>query len=118
MNKTLSFLISLSILTVVGSFVFAKGASAAQFYLSPASGSVQINNTISLDVRLDTQGVQTAIADIELNYDQTKLEFQSYSNTGSPLLTAIGLSGGSGVVTVTQYIPGSGTTPPTPIQGD
>src|SRR3990172_9879495 len=118
MNKKLSFLISLSIFTLVGLFAFAKSASAAEFYLSPATGSVEISKTITLDVRINTQGIQTAIADMRLTYDSAKLEFQNYSNSGSPLLTAIGLSGGSGAVSVTQYIPGSGDTPPTPTQGD
>lgn len=118
MNKKLYFLISFSFFTLLGFFVFTKTASAAEFYLSPATGSVEINKNITLDVRVNTQGVQTAIADMQLIYDPTKLEFQSYSNSGSPLLTAIGLSAGSGSVSITQYIPGSGNTPPTPTQGD
>lgn len=118
MNRLLSFLISFIFLAVVGLFALADGATAAQFYLSPASGSVQQNNNITLDVRVSTQGVQTAVADLELNYDQSKFEFQNYSNTGSPLITALGLSGGGGIVQVTQFIPGSGDNPPTPTQGD
>jgi hypothetical protein len=120
MKKTLAIFISFFAFALVGLFGFADEAQAARFYLSPSTGSVQINNNITLDIRLDAEGVPTAIADLKLNYDPSKLEYvtNSYTNTGSPLITAVAFSAGSGTVTVTQFIPGSGTTPPTPVEGD
>lgn len=118
MKRLLVVIISSGFLGLVSLFALAKGADAAQFYLSPASGSVQVNNNITVSIRVNTEGVMTAISDLYLTYDQSKFQFQNYSNSGSPLTTAIGLSAGSGSVSVTQFIPGSGSIPPTPVQGD
>ncbi|HSX58155.1 MAG TPA: fibronectin type III domain-containing protein [Candidatus Saccharimonadales bacterium] len=120
MKRLLSIAIFFLSFSLVGLVFGSVKANAARFYTYPTSGSVQLDNSITLDVRIDTEGIRTATADMTLQYDKSKLQFENYTISSSPLTSLIGSSGGNGTVTAIQYIPGGNNppTPPTPVQGD
>lgn len=119
MKKVLSISIFVFLFFAASLFLKVSSSLAASFYLSPASASVQINNNITVDVNLDTQGVGVQTATVVLNYDASKFQFSSIDASTSAFDSAIGGSGGAGAVKMTRYVgPTSDSTPITPVNGN
>ena len=75
MKKCLILLFSFIFLFLV----LPKTAKAASLSLSPATGTLNIGCTYSLDVVLDTAGAQTDGTDAILNFDSTRFSINSNS---------------------------------------
>jgi len=69
--------------TQTKSFNVAVPSPLATMSLSPSSQSLQVNNNLALEVRLNTGGNQVTAVSSYLNFDTSKLQFVSIDATGS-----------------------------------
>lgn len=76
-------------LLVISLTFFASGASAATFYLSPATSNVGQGGTFTVQLKIDTQGQPINAVDVHMSYPQDKLEVVSI-NQSSTFRTAAG----------------------------
>lgn len=83
-------IIFFSIISLVFFLIPALG-EAAILSLEPATGSYEVGQIFKIDVKLDTQGIETAGVDIHwLNYDPSLLELQDADLTTSGLQVEAG----------------------------
>ncbi len=110
MTKLLSKLILLVL--VAESFLLlsskTSAAGTATLSLSPSSGSYQVNNTFDVTVMVNSGSETINAAQAKLTYDAAKLEYVGVSKPNSNFPDGP-YSGGSGVVTVAGYGPGTFT---------
>ncbi len=77
-------LVSVAIAVVVGSVaVVTSFAANEQLYLSPATGSVLVGNTIAVQIRVNSGSDPVNAVQANLTYDPAKLEYQSTDAVGS-----------------------------------
>lgn len=89
----------------------AHAAGGASFSLSPASGSHNINATFSVNIYENSGNEAVNAVDAHVNYDQSKLQLISVSNSGSPFgLCGQQPSGGGGSATISCAKTGGGVT--------
>lgn len=77
--------VAAGIAAVVGFFVFAPGASAATFSVTPAEGTFTVGSTFEVSVLLDTKGREVNAVQVELSFPPDKLQLVSPS-TGSSII--------------------------------
>ena len=75
------FILSAFILSL--SLVYFAEAAAASLYLEPGNNSYDIDETFSLDLRLDTGGATISVAEATLTFPVDKFELKSVSKNGS-----------------------------------
>src|SRR5436189_6011724 len=74
----------MGVVAASGVYIVAQSRAAAnQLYLSPANGTVLINNTVDVGVRVDSGTDQVNAVQANLTYDPAKLEFVSISTAGT-----------------------------------
>lgn len=96
-----------SCLAILGLFISVFGvlhfaqAAAATLYLSPASGSVQQGNNITIGVRVNTGGENVNAVQANLSYPDDKFEYISIT-TSSTFPLEVESSGGGGSVRIAR----------------
>jgi hypothetical protein len=78
-------------------------ATAAQFYVNPASSTVDIGQTFTVAVRINP-GTTVDTVDATLTYDPAVLQFVSADASSSPFATEVALTGGSGSVHLARAV--------------
>lgn len=95
-----------------GTFVVVNSRAASnQLYLTPVDGSVQINNTVAVQVRIDSGADTINAVQANLSYDPAKFQFVSIDGTGSALPLEASTQTTAGSVMMARATSG-GTTPP------
>ncbi len=90
--------------------IITHASGTATLSLSPASGSHDINTNFTVKVYENSGTEQVNAVQADLIYDQSKLQFVSVTNTGSPFNTCVHSSGGSGSVSTSCALLGSSVT--------
>ncbi|HET9850288.1 MAG TPA: cohesin domain-containing protein [Candidatus Saccharimonadales bacterium] len=107
-NKSKTAFIILILSAVLAAYLPGRGlAASGSIYLSPSGTSVQVDNSISLYLRI-SPGTAVNAVQATVNYDSSKLEFISSSPSAFP--TCPQNSGGGGVVTISCAILGGSVT--------
>ena len=75
------------------------GTPVPNLYVTPASGTYHVGDTVQLQVRVDSQAVNVNAVQADFTYT-AGLSFQSISHTGSPFTTTIQNTGGGGEVKI------------------
>jgi hypothetical protein len=106
----------LIILTIVALFVTPVSAFAATLSLSPSSGTFNRGCAFSLDVKLDTAGVQTDGTDAIIMYDQSRFLATSVTSgtiyadyPGNNIDEIKGVITTSGLASISSPFSGTGT---------
>lgn len=85
-------------------------AAGGSIYLSPSSKSVEKGSTVSFAVRVNPGGDIDTV-NVKITYDSTKLQYISYSNSGSPFSILPATPNANSPVVITQaIIPGKVNT--------
>lgn len=107
-------LITIFYLIIIG--VFPESALAATLSLSPQVGTFNKGCTFSLDIKLDSGGIQTDGTDAILKYDQSRVSATSISSgtiyadyPGNNISDSSGLVTVSGLASVSSPFSGTGT---------
>lgn len=100
------------LLAVVGAWLLRSGQAAgnATYTLSPSSGSYSINTEFTVTVYENSGSEPVNAVDVNLTYDQSKLQFVSLSTSGSPFTTCTNSTGGGGKVNIVCALLGGSVT--------
>jgi hypothetical protein len=79
-----------------------QAAPNNSIYLSPASGSYQIGDTVTLSVRENSGATNVNAVEADLSYTAAQLQYLSTDFTGTSFELAATSSGGSGSVTIAR----------------
>lgn len=110
-NRTMNFK-KISIFTI-GTFLLlglfavsllrgANAAGSASFSLNPGTQSVEVNTNVTVTINVNSGSETINAVDVVLNYDPSKLEFQSISDSGSAFPVPATATGGGGNVQITR----------------
>lgn len=86
-----------------------QAAGSASFSASPSSGSYQSGAAIAVTISENSGSEPVNVVEFILNYDASKLRFDSVTSGGSAFDAVIDNSGGGGSVHVTRYRSGGGS---------
>lgn len=93
----LIFIFSFLVLSFGEGLIFVPSSFASTLYLSPQSANIPAGGTISVQVRLNTQGESINGVSAYLSYPSDKLDVASIGYGGSFSIAAEGAYGGGGI---------------------
>ena len=112
-TSILGGLAAVSMAVIVGTVaVVSSFAANEQLYLSPATGSVMVGNTIAVQIRVNSGADSVNAVQANLSYDPAKLQYQSVDPSGSAFSLAASAVTTSGVVKLARGT-GGGEAPAT-----
>ncbi len=110
-QKSSIMLIAVLMFAIVGaSFLVKSFAATTSMYINPASSSVGLGSTVTINIRLNSNTEAVNAVQADLNYDSTKLQFLSIDSTTSAFdLSGTG-TGSNGHVVIARAKSGTSLT--------
>lgn len=108
MKKFFSRLLYFAFVLVIFFEIRSPIDAAGSLYLSPRTQTVAKNATLSVSVRMNSGGDQVNAVQANLTYSADKLDFISISSAGSSFPIDAASAGGSGTVSISRGVIGTG----------